>query len=92
MSEEDLKQSLRELLEEIGKVYVPALLANAKAIENGDEEMSLEIDGKPWRQPVFPYQAKCLQWIREEYEKLGSNAQGQVNAIIDGSGCEDLLG
>ena len=91
LSEEDLKQSLRELLEEIGKVYVPALLANAKAIESGDEEMSLEIDGKPWRQPVFPYQAKCLQWIREEYEKLGSNAQGQVNAIIDGSGCEDLL-
>jgi hypothetical protein len=23
--------------------------------------------GKAWQQPAFPYQGRCLQWIREQY-------------------------
>ncbi|MBD3647150.1 MAG: hypothetical protein HUJ31_06760 [Pseudomonadales bacterium] len=42
-------------------------------------------------QPVFPYQAKCLSWIREEYESLDHNAQGHVDGVIEGTGCEPLI-
>ena len=69
----------------------PALLANAQALQAGDEQMETSIDGQPWVQPVFPYQAKCLQWINTEYQKLGSNGQGQVDALFDGTGCDTII-
>ncbi len=61
------------------------------ALRQGDKEFQTEIDGKPWVQPTFPYQAKCLQWINQEYQKLGSNGQGQVDEVLDGSNCESLI-
>ncbi|NJN50852.1 MAG: glutathione S-transferase [Gammaproteobacteria bacterium] len=91
MSPAAIKDNLGDLLAEIGRVYVPALLANAAALRAGESQMTTTIDGKPWVQPVFPYQAKCLQWINEEYRKLGSNAQGQVDAVIDGTGCDAAI-
>lgn len=80
-----------ELLAEIGRVYVPALLANARAIRAGEAEMETAIDGCRWVQPVFPYQAKCLQWINEEYQRLPEAARERVDSILAGTGCEMLL-
>lgn len=91
MSVADAKTVLADLLTEIGRTYVPALLANAQAIQNGDTQMHTTIDGKPWRQPVFPYQAKCLRWINQEYHKLNSAAKAQVDDILAGTHCDDLV-
>ena len=87
----DSTEHLKELLSEIGRVYAPALLANAKALQAGEASMATNIDGQPWEQPTFPYQAKCLQWINEEYQQLGSNGQGQIDAIFEGTGCEAMI-
>jgi len=86
-----VKEMLGDLLAEIGRVYVPALLANARALQAGEPQMETTIDGKPWRQPAFPYQGRCLQWIKEEYQKLNDDEQHQVNDILAGTGCELLL-
>lgn len=83
--------ALRPLLGEIGRVYVPFLIANAKAVMAGAETVQAEIDGQPWVQPVFPYQAKCLQWIREVFAALSPADQAAVRALFDGTGCEALL-
>ncbi|MGP1354035.1 MAG: glutathione S-transferase C-terminal domain-containing protein [Parasphingopyxis sp.] len=83
---------LTPLLTEIGRVYTPFLLANAQAVLAGDEQFETEIDGRPWSQPTFPYQAKCLHWIREEFAALSPDDQARVNAVLDGTGCEPLLG
>ena len=83
--------SLKELFTEVGKVYAPALIANAQALENGDEAWETEIDGVTWSQKTFPYQAKCLKWIREEFEILFEEDKAKVLEILDGSGCERLL-
>jgi glutathione S-transferase len=91
MSTEDIAEVLGDLLVEIGRVYAPALLANADAIMNGKEQVETTIDGRPWTQPPFPYQAKCLQWINAAYQDLGGNAQGQVDAILEGTGCEAII-
>jgi glutathione S-transferase len=91
ISREAVTEVLGDLLAEIGRVYVPALLANARALQAGDPEMETTIDGKPWQQPAFPYQGRCLQWINEEYQKLNDDEQYQVDDILAGTGCEMLL-
>ena len=79
-------------MKEFGRMYVPALIANADAIMKGEETWEAEIDGSLWTQKAFPYQAKCLKWIREEFEALSENDQSRVKAFLDGAGCEKLLG
>ena len=87
----DAKGALSDFLTEIGRTYVPALLANATALQAGDATMTTTIDGQPWEQPVFPYQAKCLQWINAEYQALSSAERAQVNDILAGTGCDQLI-
>ncbi len=82
---------LKDLLSEIGRTYAPALLANASALQAGQKEMETTIDGQRWEQPVFPYQAKCLQWINAEYQRLGGADKERVDAILAGTGCDTIL-
>ena len=72
-------------------MYVPALLANARAVEAGEKNWEAEIDGAPWTQQTFPYQAKCLKWINEQYQALGQGDRARVDALLDGTGCEAVL-
>lgn len=85
-------ETLKALLAEIGRVYVPLLLANAKAVQSGAEEVATEIGGRPWTQQPFAYQAKCRRWLREEYAALEARARATVDATLAGTGCEALLG
>jgi hypothetical protein len=86
-----VKAILEELLTEIGRVYVPALLANAAALQAGEAQMQTTIDGRAWQQPTFAYQGKCLQWINQEYQQLSAADKQQVDEILGGTGCEALL-
>jgi hypothetical protein len=88
---EELPSTMKELLTEIGRGYVPALLANAIAIESGEKEWQTEIDGCIWKQKSFPYQAKCLKWINEEYNLLSDSDKTKVNDLLKGTGCERLI-
>ena len=91
LSADDVRDALGELLAEVGRVYVPALLANAQALVAGEEQFATTIDGRPWEQPTFPYQGKCLQWIRDEYAALEPADAKRVRAVFEGTGCEPLL-
>lgn len=91
ISLEQQPTTLVELLSEVGRLYVPALLANAKAVEAGEKSWSAEIDGNPWEQRTFPYQAKCLQWINEKYLSLNDVDQKRVDDIFSGTGCESII-
>ncbi|MEM9621598.1 MAG: glutathione S-transferase N-terminal domain-containing protein [Pseudomonadota bacterium] len=92
MSVDHIQTVLGDLLQEIGRTYLPALLANAEALTNGQKDMQASIDGQPWEQPVFPYQAKCLQWIRQEFEKLAPAAQQPLKELLTSNGCAGLIG
>ena len=83
--------TLIAMLKEFGRVYVPALLANEKAIATGASTFETEIDGKPWKQQTFPYQAKCAQWIRNEYADLNSEHRATVDKLLKGTGLEVLF-
>jgi hypothetical protein len=88
---EEQPESLRGLLSEIGRVYAPAQLANAKAVEKGEKTWQCEIDGAPWMQQTFPYQAKCLRWTNEQYQALSASDRALVDAVLDGTGIEAML-
>lgn len=83
--------ALRALLEEVGRVYAPTLLANARAIEAGEATWEIEIDGARWTQQTFPYQGKCLRWINEQYRALSSAQRDCVDQVWAGTGCEALI-
>jgi glutathione S-transferase len=83
--------TLKALLAEVGRVYAPLLLANAAAVRAGAETVDTQIAGKPWTQQPFTYQAKCLQWLREEYAALAAGDRATVDAALAGTGCEIIL-
>jgi len=88
---EDQPESLRELLAEIGRVYAPAQLANAKAARAGEKTWQDQIDGAVWTQQTFPYQAKGLQWTNDCYHALDTRDRARVDALIAGTGVESML-
>ncbi len=88
---EALPKTLNAILQEVGRVYVPAMLANARAVQTGAAQWQTQIDGALWEQQTFVYQAKCLQWINEQYQALSPDAQRLVMQVLAGTGCEALL-
>jgi len=88
---EKLADVLRPLLAEIGRVYVPFLLANAEALAHSAQQMECVIDGRPWVQRPFPYQGKCLRWLREGRAALDPGDRGAVDTLLAGTGCERLF-
>jgi len=83
--------TLRALLQEVGRVYAPFLLGNAAALASGAERVECEIDGAAWVQKPFPYQGKCLGWLRESHTALSPGDRAWVNQLLEGSGCEALF-
>jgi glutathione S-transferase len=83
--------SLRALFAEVGRVYAPFLLANADAVARGASRLECTIDGRPWVQKPFPYQAKCLAWLREAHAALAAGDRAVVDAFLAGTGCETLF-
>ena len=88
---DDQPESLRGLMEEIGRVYAPAQLANARAVQAGEKTWECEIDGAPWTQQTFPYQAKCLRWTIERYQALADTDRVSVDALLRGTGVDAML-
>ena len=87
----DQPASLRGLMEEIGRVYAPVQLANARAVQAGEKNWETQIDGAPWTQQTFPYQAKCLQWTNERYRALSDGDRALVDALLRGTGVDTML-
>ena len=92
ISRDAIPETIKGLLNEVGRVYAPVMLANAKALMDGAEEVRTEVDGREWVQQPFPYQGKCLAWLREKHAALSDADRKAVDAILGGTGCEALFG
>ena len=90
-SRADVPDTLRALLAEIGRVYVPFLIANADALERGATRVECTVDGRGWVQQPFPYQGKCLRSLRESHAALAPDDGRAVDALLRGTGCERLF-
>ena len=88
---ETAPDTLKGILNEVGHVYAPALLANAQAMQAGEKTWEAEIDGSRWTQQTFNYQGKCLQWINAEYQALSEADRARVDGLLAGTGCEKII-
>lgn len=88
---DEMPSTLKVLFSEIGRTYVPVMLANSAALDQRTDKVEATVEGKPWVQEPFPYQGKCLQWLRIEYAQLAEEDRGRVDAVLAGTGCEALL-
>lgn len=86
------RTALAPLLGEIGRVYAPFLLANAEAGLAGEANFETMIDGRPWNQPTFPYQVKCLHALRTAHAALPANVKPAVDAAMKTSRLDKLFG
>ncbi len=91
LARDERSAALHPLLCEIGRTYVPVLLANAAAIANGDAEVRTDVDGLPWVQQPFPYQARCLSALRQARARLDEANRGYVDTLLAGTGCMALF-
>lgn len=91
LDREQVGWHLGDLLAEIGRAYVPVLLANAAALQSGAQQVEAEVDDKPWVQAPFPYQGKCLMALRSHFDSLPKEDREAVGALLDGTGCEALF-
>ncbi len=91
LSRDAVAGALQALLSEIGRVYPPFLLGNAAALESGAAQVDCVIDGRKWVQKPFPYQGKCLGWLREQHAALAGDDRSFVDATLSGTGCEALF-
>lgn len=83
--------TLKAILTEIGRTYVPVMLANARALAAGARQVETTVDGKPWVQAPFPYQGKCVRWLQAAYAALNMTSRSTVDGLLSGTGCEALL-
>ena len=72
------------------------LVANTEALMSGADEVICQItepsgESREYRQAPFGYQAKCLTWLREAYEALSDPDRSRVDAVLNGTGCEQLF-
>jgi len=88
---DSLSESIHDLFKELAVSYVPTMIENHKAIEKGEKEWSADLAGYPWKQKSFPYQAKCLDWIRDEFRCLDNENQEKVLAFLTSTDCQSLV-
>jgi glutathione S-transferase len=78
-------------LQQVGEIYMPFLLANAAAIEAGEDSFRITAMGLPYTQGVFKYQVKCLADLRTRYAALDTNAQARIDPLLAQTGCLGAL-
>ena len=90
----DNKGYLKEMLTFAGEVYLPFLAANSAALAAGEKELKVNL----WKenpiehvQPVFKYQDKCFQRIKQSYASLSPLYKKRARELLSGTNCREYL-
>ncbi len=86
---ESLAPTLQPLLAYIGRYFLPWTAANARALEAGEAEFTVDLPGGAYSQPPQKYHARSLGMLRARYAALADNAA--LKAILDEAGCTPWL-
>ena len=72
---QDLDEATRQLSEFAAGIYLPYLRANYNAYQEGKDSLELEILDQHYTQPVFKYQVKCFEKLRQYYNALSASSR-----------------
>lgn len=86
---ESLAPTLKPLLAYVGRYFLPWTAANARALEAGDAEFTVDLPGGAYTQPPQKYHARSLGVLRARYAAVADNVA--LNAILDEAGCTPWL-
>jgi glutathione S-transferase len=89
--EDGFAPAVEALLAFAGEVYFPFLQANAQAIAEGRETVSVRLLGMDYVQGAFKYQARCLQALRDAFAGLAPEARAFVLPLLERTGCAAYL-
>jgi glutathione S-transferase len=82
-----LPETLTALLRHCGETYLPFLAANTRALQEGREEVALDIMGRPYAQAPFRYQGKCHDALRRKLAALPGEARRRLDPVLEQTGC-----
>ena len=81
-----LAPTLGPLLErQVGGLFLPWSQANAEALAAGDEEFSVQLDGRTWTQKPQKYHAKSLAALRARYAAVADRTA--LDPVLEQTGC-----
>ncbi len=86
---ESLAPTLKPLLAYVGRYFLPWTAANARALEAGEAEFTVDLPGGAYSQPPQKYHARSLGVLRARYAAVADNAALKV--ILDEAGCTPWL-
>jgi len=85
-----LLPSLRPLLEEqVAGRFLPWSVANARALEAGEQQTTLEFDGLPYAQKTFKYHAWSLEQLKKKLGRASDDAV--LRNVLAETGCAPYL-
>jgi hypothetical protein len=82
-----LPSTLAALLKHCGETYLPFLAANTRALQAGADEVALDIQGRPYAQAPFRYQAKCHDALRKKLAALAPDVRRRLDPVLEQAGC-----
>jgi glutathione S-transferase len=83
---ETLEPTLKPFLrDQVGGLFLPWTQANAEAINRGDDEFSVALNGHLWAQKPQKYHAKSYAILRQKYAAL--NSHPELNELLQKTGC-----
>ena len=86
-----LPETVVALVKHCADTYLPFLAANLAALQEGKEEVSMQIGGRPYAQAPFRYQAKCYDALRKKLAALPAEARRRLDPVLEETGCLKFL-
>lgn len=87
---ETLEATLAPILQEqVGALYLPWMLANAGALQEGAEEYTLQLRTGEWTQKPQKYHARALKALRARYQGVAQKAA--LDPVLEATGCLEPL-
>ena len=79
------------LLDLIGEVFLPYMVANAAAVRDGAPKVSVALRGQPFVARTAPYRANCLGWLKLALADALAAGAGGLEARLRRHGCWEGL-
>lgn len=87
-----IRPEVEALLAYAARTYLPFLVANQQALERGEDQLTLTIEGAPFSQGVFKYQSKCYDRLKKRFAAVTDEPAERLKGVLERTGCLGFFG